>query len=343
MLRMKSGELRAPKRTSSFPGSAEWVRLSFMLLGLWATATGGFAGLVPTSESRSGDQINVLLIGVDTLRADHVECYGSKDVRTPHMNRLAKDGVLFRNAVVQVPLTLPSFCSIMTGTYPMYHGVRDFSYGSLRQDKTTLAELLKGRGYATGAFIGAFVLDARFGLDQGFDHYDGRFNLKKYEGVDPGTIQRRGDGVASRAIEWIGQNRDQQFFAWIHLYDPHHPYTPPEPYRSRYANPYAGEIAYTDSLVGRILAFLDENDLYDNTLIVLTSDHGESLGEHQEQNHGFFIYDTTLKVPLVMKLPRTRARAQVVRQRNNFSVISGPVVGQEPPLFGSSGPESTGP
>ena len=309
---MKSGELRAPKRTSSFPGSAEWVSLSCILLGLWATATGGFAGLVPMSESRSGDQINVLLIGVDTLRADHVECYGSKDVRTPHMNRLAKDGVLFRNAVVQVPLTLPSFCSIMTGTYPMYHGVRDFSYGSLRQDKTTLAELLKGRGYATGAFIGAFVLDARFGLDQGFDHYDGRFNLKKYEGVDPGTIQRRGDGVASRAIEWIGQNRDQQFFAWIHLYDPHHPYTPPEPYRSRYANPYAGEIAYTDSLVGRILAFLDENDLYDNTLIVFTSDHGESLGEHQEQNHGFFIYDTTLKVPLVMKLPRTRARAQVV-------------------------------
>ncbi len=175
-----------------------------------------------------------------------------------------------------------------------------------------MAELLKGRGYATGAFIGAFVLDARFGLDQGFDHYDGRFNLKKYEGVDPGTIQRRGDEVATRAIEWIGQNRDRRFFAWIHLYDPHHPYTPPEPYRSRYADPYTGEIAYSDSLVGRILAFLDENDLYDNTLIVFTSDHGESLGEHHEQNHGFFIYDTTLKVPLLMKLPETKGRAQVV-------------------------------
>ena len=258
------------------------------------------------------DQINVLLIGVDTLRADRVECYGYKNVRTPHINRLAEDGVLFRNAVVQVPLTLPSFCSIMTGTYPMYHGVRDFSYGSLGQDKTTLAELLKGRGYATGAFIGAFVLDARFGLDQGFDHYDGRFNLKKYEGVDPGTIQRRGDEVATGAIEWIGQNRDRRFFAWVHLYDPHHPYTPPEPYRSRYADPYTGEIAHSDSLVGRILAFLDENTLYDNTLIIFTSDHGESLGEHHEQNHGFFIYDTTLKVPLLMKLPETKGRAQVV-------------------------------
>ena len=288
--------------------------LGCMLLGFWVAGAGKsmFVGPVATPESNSQDQINVLLIGVDTLRADHVECYGYKDVRTPHMNRLAKDGVLFRNAVAQVPLTLPSFCSIMTGTYPMYHGVRDFSYGSLRQDKTTLAELLKGSGYATGAFIGAFVLDARFGLDQGFDHYDGRFNLKKYGGVDPGTIQRRGDRVATRAIEWMGQNRDRGFFAWIHLYDPHHPYTPPEPYRSRYMDPYTGEIAYTDSLVGRILAFLDENDLYDNTLIVFTSDHGESLGEHQEQNHGFFIYDTTLKVPLLMKLPEANGRAQVV-------------------------------
>lgn len=139
MVRMKSGELRARKQTPSFCGSAGSVCLGFLLLGCWATETGGstLPGLVSTGESVIRDQINVLLIGVDTLRADRVECYGYKNVRTPHINRLAEDGVLFRNAVVQVPLTLPSFCSIMTGTYPMYHGVRDFSYGSLRQDKTT--------------------------------------------------------------------------------------------------------------------------------------------------------------------------------------------------------------
>lgn len=281
-------------KTPSHRGRISWC------LGVFVLITAVFGAAPPAQKTPP----NIILIGVDTLRADRLECYGYERVRTPHVNRLAQDGVLFENTIAQVPLTLPSFCSIMTGTYPVFHGVRDFSYGFLAQEKTTLAEMLKTQGYVTSAFIAAFVLDARFGLSQGFDYYDGQFDLKEYEGIDPGTIERRGDQVVTSALQWLEANRDKPFFTWIHLYDPHHPFTPPEPYRSQYTGrPYDGEVAFVDALVGEILSFLQERGLYEDSLIVFTSDHGESLGEHGEENHGFFIYDASSKVPLVIKPP----------------------------------------
>ena len=271
--------------------------------------------LAPTvlAGSHATSPPNIILIAVDTLRPDRLGCYGYSRTKTPNIDGLAEDGVLFRNTIAQVPLTLPSFCSMMTGTYPLFHGVRDFSYGFLPQDRTTLAEVLKSRSYVTGAFIGSFVLDTRFGLDQGFDHYDGKFDLKKYQDIDPGTIQRRGDHVVREANQWIQTNKNKRLFAWIHLYDPHHPYDPPEPYRSQYrTRPYDGEVAYTDFLIGQVLGLLKATGLYDESLIVLTSDHGEGLGEHDEATHGFFVYDSTLKVPLIIKTPQNDPAGKVI-------------------------------
>lgn len=291
------------------PRVVSMLILSFLLaLPFWSCAR-----VASTASNPSVHPRNVILIGVDTLRADRLECYGYAAIKTPNINRLASDGVLFRNAIAQVPLTLPSFCSIMTGAYPMFHGVRDFSYGFLREESVTLAEVLKAQGYATGAVLGAFVLDARFGLNQGFDFYDGDFNSMVTSGVRRVTKERRGDRVVRAALEWLRANQEKKCFLWIHPYDPHHPYDPPEPFRSQYAaNPYEGEIAFVDSLVGEILDFLESSGLYDDSLIIFTSDHGESLGEHQEPQHGFFVYDSVLRVPLIIKAPGSTPRGRTI-------------------------------
>lgn len=255
------------------------------------------------------DDMNIVLITIDTLRADHLECYGYKGIKTPNINRIADEGILFQSAIVQTPLTLPSHSSIMTGTYPLYHGVRDNGGFYLDESQTTVAEELKRSGYSTAAFVGAFVLDSRWGLDQGFDYYYDNFDLTKYKTVSLDAVQRRGDEVLAEAIKWMERNQANKFFAWIHLYDPHTPYDPPEPFRSRYGGKrfglYDGEIAYVDQLMGEFRDFLRKQGLWDKTAVILTGDHGESLGEHKESAHGFFIYDSCTRVPLIIRFPTT--------------------------------------
>ncbi len=257
---------------------------------------------------------NVVLITIDTVRADHVGCYGDRQAHTPTLDVLARQGILFRTAVAQVPLTLPSHCSIMTGTYPPLHGVRDNLGYTLGDNPPTLATLLKQKGYATAAFVAAEVLDPRRGLNQGFDTYSSPFRQKSGRNnplvFNLQDVRRPAEEVVNDALSWMrAQPRglDKPFFVWIHLYDPHKPYDPPEPFRSLLPTPYDGEIAYADEAVGKFLAYLREHSLYDPTLIVAASDHGESLGEHGEDTHGFFIYDATLLVPLIIKPPASAA------------------------------------
>ncbi|MCI0424138.1 MAG: sulfatase-like hydrolase/transferase, partial [Acidobacteria bacterium] len=258
----------------------------------------------------------MVVITIDTLRADHVECYGYPRVRTPHINQLARDGVLFRNAVSPVPLTLPAHCSLFTGRYPIEHGVQDQSGFFLAPGSETLASRLKASGLATGAFVGSFVLDSRFGLNQGFDYYYDRFDASRAEGSSPEALERRAEVVAKEALRWMEEPRPQGFFAWLHFYDPHTPYSPPEPFASLYRDrPYDGEIAYTDSAVGTVLDFLNRKSWYEDALVVLTSDHGEDLGQHGENTHGYFLYDATVRVPLVIKLPRKAAAGRTVESQ----------------------------
>jgi len=275
---------------------------------------------VPVAQ-RTADrsqQANLLLITIDTLRADHLGSYGYTGVRTPVLDALAREGVRFSSAFSPVPLTLPAHCSILTGTYPTFHGVRDNSGFVLAPSQVTLAKVMKRAGYRTAAFVGAFVVDSKFGLGQGFDYYFDHFDLSRFENVSPGYIQRTGDEVVRETIRWLESQRANTggpFFVWTHLYDPHDPYTPPEPYLSRHKNsPYDGEIEFTDANVGTLFDWLRRNGFYGNTLIVVAGDHGESLGEHGESMHGFFIYNATLHVPLIVKFPRGNNAGRVVAE-----------------------------
>jgi choline-sulfatase len=255
-------------------------------------------------------QLPVLLITVDTLRADHLGCYGSRVVRTPAVDLLAAQGVRFENALAQVPITLPSHVVILSGTYPMWNGVRDFTTHSVRPELGLIAEAFQRYGYATAAFVSAFVLDSTWGLKRGFEVYDDQFDPRQFENQNPGNIQRRAGETVDHLLAWLKSHTAatasaKPFFVWLHLYDPHSPYDPPEPFRTRYATHlYDGEIAYTDSQLERVFDYLRKQGLYDRALIVFLSDHGESLGEHGEAEHGFFIYRSTLRVPLIVKLPR---------------------------------------
>jgi len=251
---------------------------------------------------------NVILFTLDTTRADHIACYGYPDVKTPNLDALAGRGVLFEQAATSSPLTLPAHCSIMTGIYPTYHGVRVNGNTALSEEQTTIAEVLSAQGYRCGAFIGAFVLDGRWGLEQGFEQYDDQFDLQKYKHIDLGAVQRPGNQVMDAALAWLDKAKTNPFFAWIHLYDPHAPYEPPEPYYSEYsqrgrAGLYDGEIASMDEQIGRCVAWLEKNGLSENTVLVLIGDHGEGLGSHGEGTHGYFIYDYAAHVPFVITTP----------------------------------------
>lgn len=245
---------------------------------------------------------NIVLISVDTLRADHLPAYGYRRISTPAIDRLRGRGALFSTCISSVPLTLPSHCSILTGLYPPHHGVRDNGGFYLSENDLTLAEVLSRSGYSTAAFVGAFVLAGRFGLNQGFDLYDDDFDLSMFENQALDAIQRRGGEVMARALGWIDRQRGHRFFAFIHLYDPHSPYEAPEPFLSRYRGQefglYDGEIAYVDSLIAELIDHLDSRS--DTTAVVFTSDHGEGLGEHGEGAHGYFVYDSTIRVPLII-------------------------------------------
>lgn len=259
---------------------------------------------VASLPASAAAQPDVVVITIDTLRADHLACYGYKQIHTPNIDALAGDGVRFQKAYTPVPITLPSHTVIFTGTYPMLNGVHDFSANRLGPEPPTLADVLKQNGYSTGAVVASGVLDSRFGLNRGFDFYYDHFDFNRLQESNLDEMERPGNVVADQVLAWLGSNYQKPFFLWMHLYDPHYPYNPPPPFSDEYkTHLYDGEIAFADQQVGRLLQFLKEKKLYDHTLIILSGDHGEGLGEHGEKTHGFFIYNSTLHVPLIMRLP----------------------------------------
>jgi choline-sulfatase len=256
---------------------------------------------------------NVLVITIDTLRADHLGCYGFATARTPNIDRLAREGVRVANAAAVAPITLPSHCSIMTGLYPPAHGVRDNGAYSLGEGAVTLAERLKAAGYATQAFVSAIVLDRRYNLKKGFDAYDD--DLWAEDQPNLFLIRsRRGTKTAARFLEWLDRWKVAEprkpFFSWVHIFDPHAPYDPIAADRMLAITPYDGEIAGADRAVGMLLDGLRKDHLLDNTIVVLTADHGESLGEHGEKTHAIFVYDATIRVPLILRYPRLLPRGK---------------------------------
>jgi arylsulfatase A-like enzyme/Tfp pilus assembly protein PilF len=251
---------------------------------------------------------NLLLVTIDTLRADHLPAYGYTKIHTPNLDRLANESFVFDNAIAQVPMTLPSHASILTGLLPPVHGVRDNAGFILDPKVTTLAEILKSKNYKTAAFVSAFVLDSQFGLDQGFDLYSDNFSLVQ-DRLDSSHISRSAEETELEVDAWLKKNSDQKFFLWVHYYDPHDPYDPPEPYKTEYASsPYDGEIAYTDRVFGRLYDLLDELQLKEKTIVVMVGDHGEGLGEHKEQTHSIFIYNATQHVPLMIRFPKIKPK-----------------------------------
>ena len=250
---------------------------------------------------------HLVLVTIDTLRADRLGCYGNRGLPTPNLDRLAAEGTMAPDAVVDVPLTRPSHFSLLSGLLPTQHGIRDNVAPGRGPETPLLAEVLQTAGFRTAAFVSSIVLASHSGLDRGFDTYSDEFESKAGALYFESKFQKRGDETVEEAVSWLESNAqgpEARLFAWIHLYDPHKPYDPPEPYASRYAErPYDGEVAWTDELVGRIDAALTRLELRDQTLLTVTSDHGEALGEHREMTHGFFIYQSTLAVPLLFRGP----------------------------------------
>jgi arylsulfatase A-like enzyme/Tfp pilus assembly protein PilF len=259
------------------------------------------------ANSKATPKYNVLLISIDTLRADALGCYGNSK-KTPAIDSLAARSVLFENTISQVPLTLPSHATILTGLFPPQHGIKNNEIFILPEKVNTLAEVFQKNGYKTGAVVGSFALDSGFGIAQGFDQYDDQ--------IDPGSnaetpyVERRADAVWNHGRQWI-EKQTSPWFCFLHFYDPHTAYAPPKPFPQNYF----GEVAYVDSVLDQLLQFLNTRDIYNTTIIVLLSDHGESLGEHGEASHGVFLYDSTLKVPLMISVPGLKSSriSQVVR------------------------------
>ena len=257
---------------------------------------------------------NVLFITLDTVRADRLSCYGYRGIQTPNIDFVAENGVLFENAIASAPLTLPSHTTLLTGLYPNVHGVRDNSTNRLSHKAVTLAEIMRSHGYETGAVVGSFILDSDLGLDQGFGYYDDEMVSSPVTSGSPSrggnspTLKRLSprpaSAVTARAVSWLRKNRDKKFFLWVHYYDAHYPYTPPSPYSVQYQNnPYDGEIAFVDENIRSILDELEKRNLYDRTLILVAGDHGESLGEHGEKTHGVFTYESTIRIPFILRYP----------------------------------------
>ncbi len=274
-------------------GVSAWFRSPAWLLSLVAAmAALGCGDGAPAAR-------RVLLISIDTCRADHLGCYGHKAEITPNIDAVAADGVVFTEAYASAPLTRPAHSTMLTGKIPPQHGVRDNAHYVLGDEQTTLAEILASNGLTTGAVVSAFVLDSRFGFAQGFDTFDDEFASPLTE---LGADFRLGGETSARAVDWLAANGDRDFFLFLHFWDPHVEYHPPEPFAGRFAgDPYAGEIAYTDHCIGRVVDELKSRGLYDSTVIVITADHGEMLGEHGEATHGFFVYRSVVRVPLIIK------------------------------------------
>jgi arylsulfatase A-like enzyme/Tfp pilus assembly protein PilF len=256
------------------------------------------------AKTQKKQEKNVLLITIDTLRADRLSCYNPEHLATPTIDSLAEKSIIFRRAFAHTSTTLPSHANILLGTTPLYHGVHDNLNFKVESEYLTLAEHIKREGYSTGAFVGAFPLDSRFGLSQGFDTYDGDFGLTISGKVVSG--ERPAETVIDKALEWLNRH-DSPWFLWIHCYDPHDPYEPPEPFKYKYrSSPYDGEVAYVDFALKRLFEYVEAEDLLDDTVIVFTGDHGESLGEHGEKTHGFFAYNSSIWIPLFIFVPEMK-------------------------------------
>src|SRR5437899_729026 len=262
---------------------------------------------------------NVIVITLDTTRADRMGFLGSARGLTPNLDAMAQQGVVFSRAYAHVPLTTASHTTIFTGTYPQFNHVNDFGV-PLSPKLPYLPDILHKRGYHTGAFVGSLILDpldgTAPGFDRGFDVYDAGFHLRRH-GMDRyKSVERRAGDVVDHALSWLSQVPSGPFFLWVHFYDAHDPYDPPSPYKERYAaQPYDGEIAFADACVGKLLDALRKRGLYDEALIAVMADHGESLGAHGENTHGVFLYDETLHVPLLVKLPLNRAAGKRIETR----------------------------
>ena len=259
-------------------------------------------------------RLDVLLVTIDTLRADYLSCYDKTKIETPHIDRLADRGLLFLKAFANNVITLPSHINILTGTYPFFHGVRDNAGFRLGEESLLISEILKKRGYRTAAFIGAFPLDERFGLNQGFDLYDDFYGNTAHL-HDLFFVERPAEEVIDAACRWIKDQSENPWFCWIHLFDPHIPYSPPLAFKKRYPSDfYGGEVAYVDQELGKLFQFLDKRQKNDYPLTVITSDHGESLGEHGELTHGVFAYNSTLHIPLIIYQPQLFPKSKVIKE-----------------------------
>ncbi len=270
------------------------------------------AGLAMAACGHHENPPNLLILTLDTTRADHLGCYGYENAHTPNLDAFAQDrAVRFDNAITSVALTLPSHATIMTGTYPVFHGIHDNNGFILDEEVTTLAEILSDEGYATGAVLASYPLSSEFNLDQGFDHYNDDFQEDWRESEIAargdrsfGFVERTADRVNQAAKRWLDKHDQEPFFLWVHHFDPHQAYSPPAPYDSQFASaPYDGEIAFTDEYFGRLLGDLEQRGLLDNTVIVVVGDHGEGLGDHGEPTHAAFVFDSTVRVPLLISSP----------------------------------------
>lgn len=274
-----------------------WSLLMLILLGIMFVSPSMYA--LRKEEKKQ----NFLLITIDTLRADRLSCYGSQYPKTPNIDKLAGRGVLFSRAFANTSTTLPSHANILLGTTPNHHGVHENLNFVVREELLTLTELLKNNGYSTGAFVGAYALDSRFGLSQGFDFYDDKYS--RLHSVNLVSLERKAEAVIEAALEWL-KGRVSPWFLWVHCWDPHSPYDPPEPFKTQYKDHlYEGEVAYVDLILGNLFGYMKENNLFDSTLIIFTGDHGESLGQHGEETHGFFAYNSSIWVPLIISRPET--------------------------------------
>lgn len=267
---------------------------------------------------RSAQPRGIVLISIDTLRADRLGCYGYDKPTSPHIDALAREALRYTNAVAPVALTLPSHATMLTGVIPPQHGVRGNLHFRLGESNVTLAEQLAPAGYRAGGFVSSYVLDPQFGLGQGFEHYSGVLDLTL---PSPDAVERSAADTTAEALRWLEGAGDAPFFLFLHLYDPHFPYEAPPAFAERFDDPYDAEIAYADAHVGKVVERLRETGLYDDVLLIVTADHGESLGEHGEQFHGFFCYQSTLHVPLIVK-PAGGVKAGVIDRRVGIADIA---------------------
>jgi len=293
-----------------------------VLVALTACKPSGSNHVAAPDAAPSLHPLNVILVTIDTLRADRLHCYGNRGIETPTLDSVAQHGVLFENAVAQAPLTPPSHASIFTGTNPNVHHVRNTGGFALPSSSVTLATILKAQGWDTAAFVGATVLKKATGFGLGFNVYDDQMPKPERGQEEREYPERRASVVVDHALNWLQSQSSRQFFVWVHLYDPHEPYDPPAPFREKYRkNLYDGEVAYTDQQLGRFLDAVGKKSPVDKTLIVVLADHGESLGDHGEFNHGVFLYDSTLRIPLLISGPGVPSGVRVSQQARTIDVM----------------------